>query len=285
MADFKNFWTKKLTTEAIKGDVLYIPCDDIRPNRSQPRWDFNDNELIKLADSIQRYGVIQPLVVRKADIDDIYKYELIAGERRLRASKLAGLFAVPCVVSDADEARSAELAIIENLLRSDLNMFELAYALKNLSENYGLTQEEIAQRVSMSQSAVANKIRLLRLTYEEQQAILLFSLTERHARALLRLDPLDDRMSIISRAAEKKMSVAELEEYIELLIERKKKASEESKAPKAESIDDEEYKRSTESVIKGIKKRIAALSKLGANASLDVLNDGDDIELRIKISR
>ena len=134
------------------------PPSPMRPNRAQPRADFDEDGLIRLATSIKRYGIIQPLTVRKLTSDDIYDYELIAGERRLKAARMIGFFCVPCMVLEADERMSAELAIIENLMRSDLNMFEIAYALKNLAEDYGMTQEEIAARMSMSQSAVANKI-------------------------------------------------------------------------------------------------------------------------------
>ena len=114
--------------------IVQIKTDDIRPNRAQPRAEFDQNSIIRLADSIRRYGILQSLTVRRSDPDDIYRYELIAGERRLRAAKMLGYLTVPCIIMDVDEQTSAELAIIENLLREDLNMFEQAYGFKKLIE-------------------------------------------------------------------------------------------------------------------------------------------------------
>ncbi len=263
--------------ELASRDVLNIPCDIIRPNRSQPRADFCEDELLRLATSIKRYGIIQPLAVRKADIDDIYDYELISGERRLRAARLVGLYCVPCVVLDADEQTSAELAIIENIMRSDLNMFEVAYALRNLSEDFELTQEEIARKMSMSQSAVANKMRLLHLTYEEQQAILLNSLSERHARALLRLK--EDRLSAIRHISDFHLNVKETEAYIESLL---------GQAEKNQNFNEAEIKNEDKNmavVIKGIQKRLESLSRSGKNANMEVEFFDDRVEMHIRIDR
>ena len=142
--------------ESVTGvNVLQVRIDEIRPNRAQPRVDFDINAMIRLADSIRRYGILQPLSVRRSS-EEGYQYELIAGERRLRAARSLGYFCVPCIVVEADEKMSAELAIIENLLREDLNMFEQAYGFRQLIDNYSMTQEEIARKVSLSQSAVAN---------------------------------------------------------------------------------------------------------------------------------
>ena len=193
--------------EGFPAEIFQLRTDSIRPNRSQPRAEFDHNAIVRLADSIRRYGILQPLTVRPADSDDdLYDYELIAGERRLRAAKMLGYFTVPCIIVRADEQMSAELAIIENLLREDLNMFEQAYGFRTLIENHGLTQEEVARRMSMSQSAVANKLRLLRLTYEEQKMILETGLTERHARALLRLDSEADQLDALDKAVRQQMT-------------------------------------------------------------------------------
>lgn len=175
-------------------EVLRIPLDRIRPNRHQPRAFFEQEALAHLADSIRRYGVLQPISVRETKEG----YEIIAGERRFRAARLAGLSHIPCIVYTVDPERGSLLAIVENLLREDLNMFETAAAMDKLCREYGLTQEEVAARLSVSQSYVANKIRLLRFDVSMQEKLLAAGLTERHARALLRLPP-----SLWERAADK----------------------------------------------------------------------------------
>ena len=204
--------------------ILFISVDRIRPNRAQPRNRFDTNTMIRLADSVRRYGILQPLTVRivpqkEADPCVTHSapvlYELIAGERRLRAAKLAGLTHVPCILASADDHLSAELAVIENLLREDLDMFEQARAFGRLILQFSLTQEQVARKMSMSQSAVANKLRLLRLNETEQRAILENKLTERHARALLRLPADETRIEIIRQIAARHMNVASAEEYIE----------------------------------------------------------------------
>ena len=158
--------------------IVSIAVSDILPNRNQPRSTFNQSAISRLSDSIRRYGILQPLTVRKVMLPNISGnghrtvYELIAGERRLRAAKMAGLSTVPCVIINTDDATSAELAIVENLLRENLNMFEQAEAFQRLIVDFHLTQDEAARRVSMSQSAIANKLRLLRFPPEERSAIL-----------------------------------------------------------------------------------------------------------------
>ena len=206
--------------------IIFLPIDSIRPNRAQPRNRFDTNTMIRLADSVRRYGILQPLTVRCAvpetqnrSMSDAQSsklpYELIAGERRLRAAKLAGLTQVPCVVARADDALAAELAVIENLLREDLNMFEQARAFGRLIIRFSLTQEQIARKMSMSQSAVANKLRLLKLDETEQQMILAAGLTERHARAILRLPANEKRAEAIQYIVDRKCNVAATETYVE----------------------------------------------------------------------
>ena len=164
-------------------EVLRIPLARIRANREQPRSFFDAGALRNLAESIRRYGVLQPISVREMDGG----YEIIAGERRFRAAAMAGLSHVPCIVYAVDEQKSAFLAVMENLLREDLNMFETAAAMDKLCREHGLTQEEVAERLSVSQSYVANKLRLLRFDAPMRKKLLEAGLTERHARALLRL--------------------------------------------------------------------------------------------------
>lgn len=204
--------------------VHRIAVSRILPNPAQPRKHFDSEETLRLADSIRTHGIVQPLCVRKpvstgdlADFDGVY--ELIAGERRLRAAKLLGLSEVPCIIIEADSLRSAELAIIENLQREDLNIFEEASAIAALIHLYGLTQEEVAAKLSASQSYVANKLRLLRFTEEEQRIILEKHLTERHARTLLRLADPAARRAAMDTVVARGYNVAATEEYVAALLD------------------------------------------------------------------
>lgn len=207
--------------------VHRIPVCRILPNPAQPRKYFDNNETLRLADSIRRHGILQPLCVRKpVSAGDLSEYggiyELISGERRLRAAKLIGLAEVPCIIIEADSLRSAELAIIENLQREDLNIFEEAAAIAALINLYGLTQEEVAAKLSASQSYVANKLRLLRFGDAEQKLILEKKLTERHARALLRISDEKERRTALETVIERGLNVAETEEYITRLVDTAK---------------------------------------------------------------
>jgi len=198
--------------------VRKIDVAKICPNPMQPRRTFADEAILRLADSIRQYGIIQPLTVRASFSPTDEQYELVAGERRLRASKLLGLKEVPCIVIDADSQTSAELAIIENLQRENLNMFEQAAAIASLIDIYAFTQEKIARRLSTSQSYVANKLRLLRLTTAEREIILRANLTERHARALLRLPSPELRIDALDQIISRELNVSRAEEYIEDLL-------------------------------------------------------------------
>lgn len=195
--------------------VEMIKTSEIAPNPAQPRKYFSEASLSSLARSISRYGIIQPLSVRRREEGG---YELVAGERRLRAAKMAGLTFVPCVICHVDRKHSAVLAIIENLQRAELNMFEEAESFLALSSEYGMTQEEIARRICCSQSSVANKLRLLRFSEEERQVILENALTERHARALLRLRCPEDRAEALSRCIAAGLNVAATEELVESVL-------------------------------------------------------------------
>ncbi len=288
MTDLKYLKRTKIGDEVSETQVVQIKTDDIRPNRAQPRADFEQNAIIRLADSIRRYGILQPLSVRYSDPDDVYGYELIAGERRLRAAKMLGYLTVPCIIMDVTEQTSAELAIIENLLREDLNMFEQAYGFKKLIENHHLTQEEVARRMSLSQSAVANKLRLLRLSYEEQRLILETSLTERHARATLRLDNAKRRLDAIRRISEEKMNVQDAEKYIESLLDGKtldslgsQRVSSESKALAEEFREEKEI---TE-MVQLIRRKVDRWNKNGKKASIGVENRSKEVEILIRFSK
>ena len=206
--------------------IVMISPYEISPNPSQPRKYFTDEAIFRLADSIRNHGLIQPLTVRKTDEG----YELIAGERRLRALKILGKSEVPCVINNVNKEESAHLAIIENIQRENLNMFEQAMAILNLMKVHCLTQEKIAEQLSCSQSYVANKLRLLKISDEEKQDIIEFGLTERHARALLKIKDEDLRKSALKNIIRKNMNVASSEDYIDkLLTEKKKEKSENGK--------------------------------------------------------
>ncbi len=217
-------FSDKIDTETLDR-VHKIPVCRILPNPAQPRKYFDSNETLRLADSIRLHGILQPLCVRKpvseGDVADFGGvYELISGERRLRAAKLLGLSEVPCIIIEADSLRSAELAIIENLQREDLNIFEEAAAISALIDLYGLTQEEVAAKLSASQSYVANKLRLLRFDALEQRTILEKHLTERHARALLRIADPKMRRATLDTVVERGYNVAETESFVAKLLEQ-----------------------------------------------------------------
>ena len=214
-------------TKEENAKIEQIEVSKIVPNPNQPRKHFSEDSIIKLADSIRQYGIIQPLTVRIIG----ESYELVAGERRLRAAKELGITTVPCVIIDISDVKSAEISIIENLLREDLNIFEQAEAIESLIDTYGLTQEQIAMKLSNSQSFVANKLRLLRLTKEERQLILENSLTERHARALLRIPDTVLRDKILGIIIAEGLNVALTESLVEKHINKKESPVEVQKTP------------------------------------------------------
>lgn len=209
---------EEVTGEDGTPEVELVSVTEIRRNPAQPRKNFDEEGLVALSGSIRRHGILQPLVVRRVGE---HGYELIAGERRLRAAVLAGVREVPCIIRESTADESAELAIIENLQRRDLDMFEEASALAALAARHGLTQEEIGRRLSVSQSYVANKLRLLRLSGEAQAVIREGKLTERHARAVLRL-PEEKRLPALRHMAEEGMNVQAAERYVERLLAEKK---------------------------------------------------------------
>lgn len=199
--------------------VLYLPTDALHPNPHQPRRDFDEGALRELSESIRRYGILQPLTVRRTENG----YELIAGERRLRAAKLAGLREVPCLLARSSEEESALLALIENLQRRDLHYLEEAAAIAQLIAAYGLSQEQAAEKLGKSQSAVANKLRLLRLSPACTRLLRENGLSERHARALLRLTDEEDRVKALGTIAARGYNVAQSESYIEQFLKVKQK--------------------------------------------------------------
>ncbi len=205
---------QKLKTYMETGRVVFLPAKAIRPNPTQPRKLFREEPLEELAESIRQHGILQPLSVRRVGAG----YELIAGERRLRAGMLAGLTEIPCIVMKMTEQESAMTALVENLQRQDLDFIEEARGIDLLMRNYGMSQEQVAKLLGKSQSGVANKLRLLRHSPKVLEALRQAGLTERHARALLKLDSDYQKLQAIGVIARQNMSVARAEQYIEGLL-------------------------------------------------------------------
>ena len=196
-------------------EVTLIHLEDIIPNRFQPREVFDERALKELAVSIKEHGVIQPIIVRNVN----GKYEIIAGERRYKASALAGLTKIPAIIRNLDDKESSKVALLENLQRKNLNPIEEARTYQKILEIDDLSQVELARTMGKSQSSVANKIRLLSLPEEIQEAILQEKISERHARALLNIDDKEKQMNMLNKIIETKMSVRQLEEEIKSMKE------------------------------------------------------------------
>ncbi len=206
------------------GQVLLIPSDSIYPNPNQPRKVFDQSELVNLAISIRMNGILQPITVREIENG----YELVSGERRLRASKLAGLLNVPCIVVDVNSLKSAVFALIENLQRQNLGYFEEAQAINKLMKDFSLSQDEAARRLGKAPSTVSNKLRLLSLPEEAREKLSQNGLSERHARALLRLEE-GYIMEVLSRVIEKKLNVSQTEKLVEEYVSKNKKPGRQTK--------------------------------------------------------
>ena len=206
--------------------IYYINVDDILPNRFQPRLAFDEKELNELANSILKYGIIQPIVLRK--IRD--KYEIIAGERRYKAACLAGLKTVPAIINNTDDNTSAEIALLENLQRKNLTVIEEAQSYKKLMDK-GFTQEDIANKLGVSQSSIANKLRLLNLPKEVRDALLYNQISERHARSLLSLNNEDLQKSLLNKIINDKLTVKQTEDELSMLLMKDMYKRQESDIP------------------------------------------------------
>ena len=209
---------QKSKASGTTGKLLLLPPERIRPNPSQPRRCFDRESLQELAASIAQHGLLQPIPVRRQG----ELFELIAGERRLRAARLAGLTEIPCLLLSVDEAQSGLMALVENLQRQDLNYWEEAEGIARLMQVYGLRQEEAAARLSKSPSAVANKLRLLKHSPAVRTALQSNQLSERHARALLRLPEEEQKLAAIEHISRQGLTVARTEAYIDRLLAQPK---------------------------------------------------------------
>ena len=211
---------QKLKTYMETGRVIFLPTKAIHPNPAQPRKIFREEALDELANSIRQHGILQPLSVRRVG----QRYELIAGERRLRAAKIAGLSDVPCIIMTMDDQESTTAAMIENLQRQDLDFIEEAQGIARLMEANSLSQEQVARLLGKSQSAIANKLRLLKHSPPVLNLLRQHRLTERHGRALLKLTSEEDKIAAIGVIAQAQMSVARTERYMEELLQKKEEA-------------------------------------------------------------
>ncbi|MGI6029035.1 MAG: ParB/RepB/Spo0J family partition protein [Candidatus Heteroscillospira sp.] len=210
---------------AVRRELLYLPADEILPNPVQPRRCFEEEPLRELADSISVHGILQPLTVRSRR----GRYELIAGERRLRAAKLAGLKSVPCLVVDVSTEESSLLALVENLQRRDLDFIEEAEGIARLTRIFGLSREETAQKLGKSPSAIANKLRILKLPPEVLEGLRRENLSERHGRAMLRLPDRESQLAAFEQIVRRRLTVAGTEAMIDRMLEERQRSARRAK--------------------------------------------------------
>lgn len=252
-----------------------VRVSDIVRNPNQPRKYFDPEAIAQLAESIRQYGVLNPLTVRRAPGGG---YELVAGERRLRAARVAGLNDVPCLVIAADNEDSSAIALVENLQRRDLDFFEEAEGFKRLIDQYGLTQEEAARKVGKTQSAVANKLRLLRLSEQNMELIRSAGLTERHARCLLRLDDETDRINATNYIIEHDLNVSRAEQYVDaLLLEKQSPPVTGGERKVVRLIKDVRFFLNT------LNRAVGVMVDAGIGATVDQTEEDDCLTLTIQI--
>lgn len=226
-----------MNNKEMEKTILQVPIEDIIPNRFQPRLSFDDTSLNDLALSIKQHGIIQPLVLRRKND----KYEIIAGERRFKAAKLAGLASVPAVISNLDDNASAEVAIVENIQRKDLTAIEEAKSFQALLDKGYMTQDELARKMGLSQSAISNKLRLLTLDESVQEAILSEKISERHARTLLKVPSHEKQKELLNKIINERLTVKQLEDEIknmELTPNNEINVTSKPIAPKEEMLSD-----------------------------------------------
>lgn len=262
-------------------EIQYIPLEYVKPNPYQPRTHFNESALQELAISIENYGVLQPINVRKFSETS---YELIAGERRLRAAKLANLTKIPAIISEIADIDSAMLALIENLQRENLNFIEEAESFEQLIKFHGLTQEQIAKKIGKNQSTVANKLRLLKLKDNVKEIVVSNKLSERHARALLRLPEDELQIEALNKIIEKKLNVKKSEELIEkirnevLINNHDEKLKKTSRARIKSFINLRIYTNT-------LKNAFSEIKKTGIDATYEEKDYQDYLEVKVRIPK
>lgn len=273
--------------------LLKLSPYELMPNPLQPREIFDDEKLNALAESISRHGILQPICVKKREhvpvleingqrISDPQRYEIIAGERRWRAAKMLSLKEVPCILMEADGGKSATIALEENVNREELNFFEQATALQNIMLVCSLTQSELAKRLGIKQSTVANKLRLLKLTADERKIVLENKLSERHVRALVRIDDTRQRMKMLKLVELYSLSAEECEKRVEAYLKGNSTDSEKNKRPERRFIgtfSDVKF------FINTVDKAVSLATAAGFQVEREELDNEDFIELRLKIPK
>lgn len=250
--------------------VYYIPCDRIRANSLRSRCDFNEDKLISLAYSIKHYGIIEPLCVRETDEDDSYDFELIAGERRLRAAKLAGISVVPCVIMRATQGISAEMSIIENIYAEPLDYFEVAVALQRIVELGDGSFEELASRLSIPQDDLLKKLWLLDLDYNERQSLLNMNVSEDVAVSIAKITDKDRRRQLIDDICARNIDEYSAKKYIEAF----------SRSELDSNVD---IPRDVNSALKGIRSKLKLLNRHKKRAEMNFSRKEDTLLVEIKI--
>lgn len=260
----------------VQAEIKFIPIKSIRPNPYQPRRDFNRRALEELSQSIKTYGLIQPISVRRLCDEN---YELVAGERRLRASEIADLDEIPAIIVNYKDQDSAMVALIENLQREDLSFIEEAEGYFNLINDHGFTQQELAQKLGKSQSTIANKLRILKLPEDIKKTLVQNNLTERHARALLRLPDEKLKMMVAEKIVKDDLTVKKTEKIIENILDDLTKDDEEKHSQNIKGlINIKIYVNTLKSAFKAIKDNCT-------NAKYSEKDMGDYVEVVVQIPK
>lgn len=257
-------------------EIKNIPISSIKPNPYQPRKEFNQKSLEELSKSIKSFGVLQPISVRRLKDDN---YELIAGERRLRASEIAELEEIPAIILQYKDNESAMLALIENLQREDLNFIEEAEGYNNLILDHGFTQGELAEKIGKSQSTIANKLRLLKLPQDIQRQLIEHNLSERHGRALLKLPDDELRREVLEKIIKNGLNVSKTEELVDEILNDLITVEKEEEKQKIKSLI------STKIYVNTIKKAYTAIKESGIDAKYKEKDMGDFVEVVIQIPK
>lgn len=258
--------------------VEQIPVEMIKPNPYQPRRQFDEDELFKLSQSIRAYGLIQPIVVRSVGEE----YQIIAGERRYRACLLLGMERIPAIVQDMNDQNAAAVSLIENIQRKELNYFEEANAYSLLINNFNMTQEELARKIGKSQSAIANKLRLLKLPLEVQSLIIPDMLSERHARALLKLNTAEMQIAAIKQIYEQDLTVKATEQLIDDLSKNNMPQESEAK-PGGQSVS--MIIRDARIFINTIKETVRRARQIGVDMQVEEEDSEDEYRIHIRIGK